>query len=71
MIILCGYGKALKRLAGLKGFNSTDRPACPEKLTVKAGHFGATLRTDDKICSEGQKLLTALLSHTAADNQTG
>ena len=45
--------------------------AAPEILTEKTDNFSTALSPNDKIRTERQKILSALLSHTPADNEAG
>ena len=71
MLVLGGYGQALKGLAGLQGFYGTDWTAGPQGFMIQTDHITTALCTDDKIRAEGQQVFSALLRHAAADNQAG
>ena len=71
MLVLGGYGQALKGLAGLQGFDGADGMAGPPGFMIQTDHIAPALCADDKIRTKGQQVLSTLLRHASADNQAG
>ena len=71
MFILRSNGQTFKRLSGMKRFNRTEGNTVLKVLPIQAYNLATALSTNDKIRTERKKILSALLSHTPADNEAG